>query len=100
MGKLKEYVETSNGSREFQKYLKKCSYDEVDQILYACYDDLPGFITHDYANYMFQGLVHACSPDQRIRVVNKISSSISALAQNKKGTHSLQTLITIITTPQ
>ena len=100
MGKLKEYVETSNGSREFQKYLKKCSYDEVDQILSVCYDDLPGFIIHDYANYMFQGLVHACSPDQRIKVVNKIASNISTLSQNKKGTHSLQTLITIITTSQ
>ena len=99
-GRLREFVETSNGSREFQKYLKKCSYEEVDQVLAACYDDLPDFIIHDYANYMFQGLVNACSPDQRIRVVNKIAPSLPTLSQNKKGTYSLQMLITIITTAQ
>lgn len=61
-GRIKEYVETSNGSREFQKYLKKCSYEEVEQILNASHDDFADFIIHDYANYMFQGLVNACSP--------------------------------------
>lgn len=33
-------------------------------------------------------------------MVNKIASSITTLSQNKKGTYSLQTLITIITTAQ
>lgn len=49
---------------------------------------------------MFQGLVNACSPDQRIKVVNKIAPSLPTLSQNKKGTYSLQMLITIITTAQ
>ena len=91
---------TVNGSKELQKYLKKCSFEEVEQVLVALYDDLAEFVTHEYANYMFQALVEVCSPEQRLNITNKIANSLPALAQRKSGTYSLQRFVSCMTSGQ
>ena len=69
-------------------------------MLVASYDDLAEFVTDDYANYMFQSLVEVCSPEQRLKITNKIANSLPVSAQNRKGTHSLQRLVSSMTSSQ
>lgn len=58
---LKVQAGTNTGSRQLQKYLRKCSLDEVEEVLTCIQDDLEDFVTNDYANYMLQSLVNACN---------------------------------------
>lgn len=99
-GQLKVQASTNTGSRQLQKYLRKCSTEEVEEVLSCIQDDLEEFVTNDYANYMLQSLVNACNVEQRTRIVVKLSKRMADLSRNKKGTHCLQALITKVLTPK
>ena len=92
------HASTNNGSRQLQKYLRRCSSDEVEEVLAGIQNYLPSFVVDDYANYMLQSLISACNVDQRTRVVVKLSENLVELCKNKQGTHCLQALIAKVTT--
>lgn len=97
-GQFKAHTSSNNGSRQLQKYLRRCSSEEVEEVLTGVYNDLHSFVVNDYANYMLQSLVSACNVDQRTRVLLKISENLVELCRNKQGTHCLQALIAKVTT--
>jgi len=49
-----------------------------------------------YANYMIQTLVQNGHPKQRMYLLQKIGPSFTAIARDKKGTHSLQAIVALI----
>jgi hypothetical protein len=95
---LKVHASTNSGSRQIQKYLRKCSTEEVEEVLSGILGELTDFVVNDYANYMLQSLISACNVDQRTRVVMKLSENMVELCRNKQGTHCLQALIAKVTT--
>lgn len=97
---LKVQAGTNIGSRQLQKYLRRCSTEEIEEVLTCIQDDLDEFVTNDYANYMLQSLVNACNVEQRTRIVVKLSKRMAELSKNKKGTYCLQALITKVLTPK
>ena len=48
-----------------------------------------------YGNYMIQSLINVCTVEQRFTFLQKIESKIALMAYDKKGTHSLQTVISV-----
>jgi bisphosphoglycerate-dependent phosphoglycerate mutase len=97
---MKIHAGTNNGSRQLQKYLRRCSSDEVEEVLIGIQNELHDFVVNDYANYMLQSLISACNVEQRTRVVLKLSENLVELSRNKQGTHCLQALIAKVTTPR
>jgi hypothetical protein len=54
-------------------------------------------VTHEYANYMMQKLFTLCNSPQRKFILETIASSIPMIVKNKQGTHTLQSLIALLT---
>lgn len=96
--KLKEMAGTNMGSRQIQKYLRKCPAEEVEWFLSSVYDQLVDYVVSEYGNYMFQSVINACNVEQRTRVVKKLCDNFVEMSKNKQGTHCLQALVTKITT--
>ncbi len=96
-GKLSEYVKNNVQSRNFQAFLGEVNHDELNEILRALSHDFCELVTHEYANYMMQKLFTICNIQQRCFILEKLSSSIPMLVKNKQGTHTLQTLIALLT---
>jgi len=49
-----------------------------------------------YANYMFQTLAQSCSSEQRYYLLQKLAPSMIRVARDRKGTHSLQAIVSLI----
>jgi hypothetical protein len=95
---LKIHASTNSGSRQVQKYLRKCSTEGIEEVLSGILNEITEFVTNDYANYMLQSLISVCNVDQRTRIVMKLSENMVELCRNKQGTHCLQALIAKVTT--
>lgn len=46
---------------------------------------------------MMQKLFTICNTQQRMFILQKLTGSIPMLVKNKQGTHTLQTLVTLLT---
>jgi hypothetical protein len=46
-----------------------------------------------YANWMFQSLISRCTPIERQLILKRIKDDFFEIANDKKGTHSLQSLV-------
>ena len=53
-------------------------------------------MTDNYSNYSLTSLLKVCSQPQRVLVLTEIAPKIFKIAKNKKGTHCLQNLISLI----
>jgi hypothetical protein len=49
-----------------------------------------------YANYLFGSLSQSCVPHQRVHILRKISPRLIEIACDKKGTHAVQALVSLI----
>jgi hypothetical protein len=51
----------------------------------------------NYANYFCQRLLSSCSPPQRISFLTQIRGNIVPISMDKKGTHTIQSLLDVMT---
>jgi len=96
LGELVEFAKTYNGSRILQKFFPKANQNQVEQVIQEIEDKLEELMLDPYANYMFQTLAQSCSGDQRYFLLKKISPSMVEISCDRKGTHSLQALIALV----
>jgi len=96
VGELVEFAKTYNGSRILQKFFPKANQNEVGLFIGEIEGHLEELMLDPYANYMFQTLAQSCSADQRYFLLKKISPSMVEIACDRKGTHSLQALVALV----
>jgi len=88
-----DYICSSKGCHEIQKYLKRTNPSDMNKILYKIGDNLQDIMIDPYANYFFQKITNIITIEQRIYIFQNIQKSFITIATNMSGTHSLQALV-------
>jgi len=96
LGHLCEFAKTYNGSRILQKFFPRANQDEVELVIDEIEENIDELMLDPYANYMFQTLAQSCSADQRYRLLQEIAPSMVRVACDRKGTHSLQAIVSLV----
>lgn len=85
-----------SGSRHLQKLLVQESKATVTYILEQAYPRLKELMVDLYGNYLCQGLFGACTPMQRIKMLETLAPDTCSIASDPRGTHAMQAFITLI----
>ena len=99
-GRVMELATDRNGSRLLQKLLTQGGVDVISRVIDEVENHLPVIMCDTYANYMCQQLFQAANASQRIRLLSRLAPQFIQVARDRRGTHSLQALISHITTPE
>lgn len=97
-GRVLELATDRNGSRLLQKLLTQGGMEIVSRVIDEIDLSLPIVMCDTYANYMCQQLFQAASAAQRLRLLSRLSPKFVEVARDRRGTHSLQALISHIST--
>jgi hypothetical protein len=97
-GRVLELATDRNGSRLLQKLLTQGGMEIVSKVIDEVEFNLPVVMCDTYANYMCQQLFQAASAVQRHRLLSRLSPKFVEVARDRRGTHSLQALISHIST--
>jgi hypothetical protein len=73
---LHNYLKSQNGSRSMQKYINKCSEQDIDIIIKSIEPHIPALFVDGYANFFFKTLCEICSPRNRVLILSKIQKQI------------------------
>jgi hypothetical protein len=95
-GKVMELATDRNGSRLLQKLLTQGGVEIVARVIDEVEFSLPIIMCDTYANYMCQQLFQAASARQRLRLLSRLAPRFLEVARDRRGTHSLQALISHI----
>jgi hypothetical protein len=98
VGRVMELATDRNGSRLLQKLLTQGGIEIVSRVIDEVEYSLPVIMCDTYANYMCQQLFQAASANQRLRLLTRLSPRFAEVARDRRGTHSLQALISHIST--
>ena len=99
-GRVMELATDRNGSRLLQKLLTQGGVDIVSRVVDEVEHNLTIIMCDTYANYMCQQLFQAASANQRLRLLTHLSPRFVEVARDRRGTHSLQALISHISTTE
>ena len=99
-GRVMELATDRNGSRLLQKLLTQGGVDIVSRVVDEVEHNLTIIMCDTYANYMCQQLFQAASANQRLRLLTQLSPRFVEVAKDRRGTHSLQALISHISTTE
>ncbi|CAD8211450.1 unnamed protein product [Paramecium octaurelia] len=99
-GNVVNFVKTQHGSRLIQKHFTTSTQMELDQMLQEIGPNLPDLMIDPYANYMFGSLSQSCAPHQRLYILQTIGNRLVDIACDKKGTHAIQSLVSLISCKQ
>ncbi|CAD8182548.1 unnamed protein product [Paramecium octaurelia] len=99
-GNIVNFVKTQQGSRLIQKHFTTCTQIELDQLLQEIGPNIGDLMIDPYANYMFGSLSQSCAPHQRLYILQTISNRLVDIACDKKGTHAIQSLVSLISSKQ
>jgi HEPN domain-containing protein len=91
-----EMCRSQEGSRYWQEMLPQMPHSEFRKILTYYLPYLPCMMTDKYGNYMCQVLFRCASPPERLEILSALKSSLIEIAKNSRGTHSLQSLINMV----
>jgi len=91
---------TKKGSKKAQQVIAKSRPEEVQKIIDSHKDKIGDLMRDYYANYMCQTLFQSCSSAQRLQVLKALQNKFISIAKDSKGTHSLQTLISLSSLPE
>jgi len=83
-----------------QKQITKGQGQVVQFFLSEIQETLSDLMMDNYGNYFCQKLLSACTSEQRLIVLQIIQEQFINICCNKKGTHSIQQIIDLITQPQ
>lgn len=97
-GRVLELATDRNGSRLLQKLLTQGGTEIVGKVIDEVELNLPLVMCDTYANYMCQQLFQAASAAQRLRLLSRLAPRFTEVARDRRGTHSLQALISHIST--
>jgi len=95
-GQLVAFAKNQQGSKYLQRVLAKASPDILDFIVVEVGDNLHELMVDSYGNYFCQKLLQSSSSKQRLYLLEKISPHIVKISCDKRGTHSMQSLIQLI----
>ena len=96
LGMVEELAKSYQGSKVIQQFIAKASQQEIDLLIQEISGKIEELILDPYANYMVQSLMQSCSSEQRYRLLKRIAPSMIKIACHKKGTHSLQVIVTLM----
>jgi len=96
LGRIEDLAKSYQGSKMLQQFISKANQNEIDLIIREVGGRLEELILDPYANYMVQTLMQNCSSEQRYRLLQRIAPSMIKIACHKKGTHSLQVIVTLM----
>eukprot|EP01090_Pellita_catalonica_P002347 TRINITY_DN1193_c0_g1_i1.p1 TRINITY_DN1193_c0_g1~~TRINITY_DN1193_c0_g1_i1.p1 ORF type:complete len:858 (-),score=98.20 TRINITY_DN1193_c0_g1_i1:118-2691(-) len=82
-------VSTNDGDAESAEDATKI----VDIIFVEVFPHFGELMMDPFGNYLCQKLLEYCSDDQRLRVIESVSRSLSAISQNMHGTRAVQKMI-------
>mmetsp|Transcript_161245 Transcript_161245/g.297199 ORF Transcript_161245/g.297199 Transcript_161245/m.297199 type:complete len:1093 (+) Transcript_161245:123-3401(+) len=99
-GQVVQLSKTQAGSKYLQRQLLKGNQQVVDLILHEVEQDVVHLMCDAYGNYLCSVAFQACSVRQRKRMLEKLAPRIAATACDKRGTHALQALITLLGTAE
>ena len=99
-GRVMELATDRNGSRLLQKLLTHGGVDIVSRVVDEVEHNLTIIMCDTYANYMCQQLFQAASANQRLRLLTQLTPRFEEVARDRRGTHSLQALISHISTAE
>lgn len=95
-GQIPALAKNQQGSKYLQRVLAKASPDVLEFIVVEAGDSLHELMVDSYGNYFCQKLLQSCSSKQRLYLLTKISPHIVNISCDKRGTHSMQSLIQLI----
>lgn len=95
-GQIVAFAKNQQGSKYLQRVLAKASPDVLEFIVVEVGDNLHELMVDSYGNYFCQKLLQSSSSKQRVYLLKKISPYIINIACDKRGTHSMQSLIQLI----
>lgn len=99
-GNVVKLCQTQAGSKHLQRQLLKGSASVVDVILSEVEKEIASLMCDAYGNYLCSACFQACTVRQKKHMLEKLAPSIAAIACDKRGTHALQALIGLLTTPE
>lgn len=99
-GQVVQLSKTQAGSKYLQRQLLKGHAGVVDVILHEVEQDIVHLMCDSYGNYLCSVAFQACSLWQRKRMLEKLAPRVATIACDKRGTHALQALIGLLSTPQ
>eukprot|EP00923_Selenidium_pygospionis_P003503 GHVN01005527.1.p1 GENE.GHVN01005527.1~~GHVN01005527.1.p1 ORF type:complete len:1350 (+),score=284.56 GHVN01005527.1:159-4208(+) len=97
-GRMAGLAKIQAGSRYLQRQLGKGSKEIISMVFEELEPEIVSLMTDPYANYLCQQLFHGCSAPQRRKLTERIAPSAVEISCDRRGTHSLQTLIQQLTT--
>mmetsp|Transcript_22937 Transcript_22937/g.22665 ORF Transcript_22937/g.22665 Transcript_22937/m.22665 type:complete len:329 (+) Transcript_22937:148-1134(+) len=100
IGTLPSLCRTKTGSKKAQQYIAKSRPEEIEQIVNVVAPHLGDLMTDLYGNYMCQTLFQSCSSVQRLILLTGMKDDIIRISRNPRGTHALQTVITLASLPE
>lgn len=84
----------------YNKFIdKELNVHEKEKILKMNQSELFDVMTDSSGNYIVQEVFKICSPDERIKIMDRIENNLVELSCHKKGTHSIQKLVEELKTP-
>lgn len=99
-GQVVQLSKTQAGSKYLQRQLLKGHQLVIGLILHEVEQDVVHLMCDAYGNYLCSVAFQACSVRQRKRMLEKLAPRIAATACDKRGTHALQALITLLGTAE
>jgi len=93
-----EMSHSQAGSKELQGKLLKGHPNVIKVILDGLETELPKLMCNPYGNYLCSAAFQACSVAQRLRMLEVAAGHFCEIAADRRGTHSLQALISLICT--
>jgi len=97
---ISKLCRTKSGSKRTQQYIAKSRPEEIQQIIENLVPCISELMTDFYGNYMCQTLFQSCSSYQRLSLLKAMEPHLLGIAKECKGTHSLQTLISLSNLPE
>ena len=99
-GSIMKLALTQTGSRFLQKQLTKANTTLVEFLLEEIGCSLCELMTDSYGNYFCQKLLLSCSGNQRLSILQNMRERIIEVCCNKKGTHTIQTMVDLVNLPE
>jgi hypothetical protein len=98
-GQVLKLSMTQAGSKYLQRQLIKGHPFVINLILEEIEEDIVRLMCDAYGNYLCSQAFQTCSIQQRKRLLERLSPRVAEVACDKRGTHALQALIGILSTP-
>jgi len=95
-GQIVAFAKNQQGSKYLQRVLAKASPDVLEFIVIEVGDNLHELMVDSYGNYFCQKLLQSSSSKQRLYLLKKLSPYMIKISWDKRGTHSMQSMIQLI----